>query len=159
MSGFFSEMFAEFAARRRRLRAALGDRGQGLIEFVIFGGVLVGALGLFVGPWMPAAAPWGFAIPLVFVAGYLLIEARRQRSLAGARTRSGAVPKDEEGRTPMDRIAAGYDWLTLGWSLLCALLGAAAFVIAWSAKPPDLEKNALDNWTPPESAVSVDLSP
>jgi hypothetical protein len=159
MSGFFSRLFSEFAARRRRLRAALGDRGQGLIEFTIFGGVLVGALGLFVGPWMPAAAPWGFAVPAAFVAGYLLIEARRQRSFAAAETKADMHVKDEDGRTPMDRLAGGYDGLTLGWSLLCALLGAAAFVIAWSAKPPELDKIVFDKWSPPESAVPVDISP
>jgi hypothetical protein len=154
--GFFHGLFNEFAARRRRLRAALGDRGQGLIEFLVFAGVLVGALGLFVGPWMPAAAPWGFAVPVAFGAGYLLIEARRQRSIAEV-----AAPEtpDEDGRTAMDRVAAGYDWLALGWSLMCALLGAAAFVIAWSAKPPELDKTAFEKWSPPENAVSVDISP
>jgi hypothetical protein len=156
MSGFFSEMFAEFAARRRRLRGALGDRGQGLIEFLVFGGVLVGALGLFVGPWMAAAAPWGFAVPVAFVAGYLLIEMRRQRSVAEV---EAPQTRDEDGRTAVDRVAAGYDWLTLGWSLLCALLGAAAFVIAWSARPPEIDKVFFDKWSPPENAVSVDISP
>lgn len=143
------------------MRAALGDRGQGMIEFLVFGGVLVGALGLLIGDWMPSAAPWGFAVPIVFILGYLLIDARRQRSfvIAEAEFGDGAWVKDEDGRTAMDRVAGGYDWLTLGWSLLCALMGAAAFVIAWSAKPPEIDKTVFDKWTPPESAVSVDISP
>jgi hypothetical protein len=156
MNDFLSGLFAEFAARRRRLREALGDRGQGLIEFMVFGGVLVGALGLLIGPWMPAAAPWGFAVPVAFVTGYLLIEARRQRSVAAVEAPDAP---DEDGRTAMDRVAMSYDWLVLGWSLLCALLGAAAFIIAWSAKPPDIDKIVFDKWSPPENAVSVDISP
>ncbi|MFT3728076.1 MAG: hypothetical protein QM759_09655 [Terricaulis sp.] len=82
MSGFFPTMFAEMGARRKRLRTAFGDRGQGIVEFLVLAGLLVGSLGLFVREWMPAAAPWGFAIPFVFVAGYLLIEVSRQRAIA-----------------------------------------------------------------------------
>jgi hypothetical protein len=104
----------------------------------------VGSLGLFVRPWMPGAAPWGFWLPLVFVLGYALIEGRRQAALA----RPGAEP---------DKLGAGYDWIALLWSIGCALAGAAAFVIAWSAAPAaPVDPNA---WTPPESAVPVDISP
>lgn len=138
MGGFFSSMFAEMGARRRRLRASLGDRGQALVEFLVLGGLVVGSLGLFVRPWMPDAAPWGFWLPFVFVAGYLLIEARRQLSHA-----RGAVP---------ERTSAGYDWMALLWSFGCALAGAAAFVIAWSAKP-------AEEWTPPENTPTVEIVP
>jgi hypothetical protein len=143
MGSFFSSLFAEMGARRRRLRASLGDRGQALAEFLVLGGLMVGSLGLFVRPWMPAAAPWGFWLPLVFVAGYLLIDARRQAALA----RGGEAEK----------TSSGYDWVALLWSFGCALAGAAAFVIAWSAAPAvPVDPNA---WTPPESAVPVDISP
>jgi hypothetical protein len=142
MSGFFASLFSEMGARRRRLRAALGDRGQALAEFLVLGGLAVGSLGLLVRPWMPAAAPWGFWIPLLFVVGFVLIEIRRQASakLAGA----GAP-------TP------GSDWIVLLWSFACALAGAAAFVIAWSAEPAPAPEEEI--WTPPESSVSVDISP
>jgi hypothetical protein len=142
MGGFFSSMFTEMGARRKRLRSALGDRGQGLVEFAVLGGLLVGSLGLFVREWMPAAAPWGFAIPLVFVIGYLLIDTRRQASLAGG---------GDETRTTQR-----YDWIVLLWSFGCALVGAAAFVIAWSEAPPPPPP---EFWTPPENSVPVDIQP
>ncbi len=142
MCGFFSSLFSEMGARRRRLRGALGDRGQAFAEFLVLGGLAIGSLGLFVRPWMPAAAPWGFWLPLVFLIGFLLIEARRQAARAAA---------PESGGGP------GYDWAALLWSFGCALAGAAAFVIAWSAAPPAPPQEHI--WAPPESAVSVDISP
>jgi hypothetical protein len=142
MAGFVSNLFAEMGARRRRLRAALGDRGQAIAEFLVMGGLLLGSLGLFVREWMPAAAPWGFALPFVFLIGYVLIEARRQAAL-----RTGEA----------ERVSQSYDWTALLWSFGCALAGAAAFVIAFSSEPPAPPEE--DIWTPPENAVSVDMPP
>jgi hypothetical protein len=144
MGDFLSSMFAEMGARRRRLRASLGDRGQGIAEFLVLAGLGVGSLGLFVRDWMPGAAPWGFAVPAVFLIGYGLIEYRRQ----AANARDGADAA---------KVSASYDWIALLWSLGCALAGAAAFAIAWSAQPaPPPEE---DIWTPPEHTVPVDISP
>jgi len=143
MSEYFSSMFSEIGARRRRLRAAFGDRPQALVEFLVLAGLLIGSLGLFVRPWMPSAAPWGFALPFVFLLGYALIDARRQGEL-----RSGKPP---------ERASATYDWAAFLWSFGCALAGAAAFIVAWSAAPPT--PPAEEIWTPPESAVSVEISP
>ena len=143
MGGFFSSLFTEMGARRRRLRAALGDRGQGIVEFLVLGGLMLGSLGLFVRDWMPAAAPWGFALPFIFLLGYGLIDARRQAQLAASEA--------------PERVNTSYDWIALGWSFACALAGAAAFVIAWSAEPPPAQQEEI--WTPPESSVSVDISP
>lgn len=136
-------MFDEMGARRRRLRAALGDRGQALAEFLVLGGLFAGSLGLFVRPWMPEAAPWGFFLPFVFLAGFGLIESRRQSGL----------PQDASAAEP----SVSHDWIVLLWSLGCALAGAAAFVIAWSAAPAPAPVE--DVWAPPESAVAVDISP
>lgn len=141
MSGFFSSMFSEMGARRRRLRTALGDRGQGLAEFLVLAGLAVGSLGLFVRDWMPAAAPWGFAMPFVFVAGYALIEARRQAQLRGG--------------AEAEQTASRYDWQAFLWSFGCALAGLAAFVVAWGAAPPPPPQD----WAPPENTVSVEISP
>jgi hypothetical protein len=143
MGGFLSSLFAEMGARRRRLRAALGDRGQGIVEFLVLGGLMLGSLGLFVRDWMPAAAPWGFALPFIFAIGFLLIDGRRQAELA--RTQAP------------ERVNASYDWIVLLWSFGCALAGAAAFVIAWSAEPAPVQQEEI--WTPPESSVSVEISP
>lgn len=144
MADFMSSMFAEMGARRRRLRAALGDRGQSIAEFLVLGGLMLGSLGLFVRAWMPAAAPWGFAIPFVFLIGYVLIDYRRQAALA----RDGADAA---------KVGASYDWIALLWSLGCALAGAAAFAVAWSAEPPPPPEDNV--WTPPETSVPVDISP
>jgi len=143
MGAFFASLFDEMGARRRRLRASLGDRGQGVAEFLVLAGLLIGSLGLFVREWMPGAAPWGFAVPFVFIAGYLLFDARRQASASRA-----AAP---------EKVATRYDWIVLLWSLACALAGAAAFVIAWSAAPEaPVDPN---DWAPPENAIDVEISP
>jgi hypothetical protein len=143
MGEFFSAMFSEMGARRKRLRAAFGDRGQALVEFLVLAGLATGSLGLLLRDWMPAAAPWGFWLPLVFLAGYFLIEARRQGELRAAR--------------PQEKVQPLYDWAVFLWSFGCALAGAAAFVIAWSAQPP--APPVQEEWSPPENAVSVDISP
>lgn len=134
-------MFSEIVARRRRQRAMLGDRGQSIAEFLVLGGLMIGSVGLVVREWMAAAAPWGFAIPVVFLLGYALIDFRRQAALARG---------DDAAK-----VSSGYDWITFLWSFGCALAGAAAFVIAWGAEPPP----DPNSWTPPESAVPVDIAP
>lgn len=143
MGNFLVAMFDEIGARRRRLRAAMGDRGQAILGFLILGGLALGSVGLFVRAWMPAAAPWGFAIPVVFVLGFLLLDARRQ-----SQVKSAAAP---------ETVGPAHDWVVLWWSLGCALLGVAAFVIAWTAEPPPAPEEEI--WTPPSGAVSVDMSP
>lgn len=188
-------MFAEMNLRRRRLRAALGDRGQAIVEFLVLAGLMLGSLGLLLRPWMAGVTPWGFVLPFVFVIGFVLIEVRRQRSvrayrqslpetndaldaqewakLVAARQARPALFDDltveeakfqakagERRQARYDNadanVAAAYDWGVMIWSLACTLLGVAAFVIAFTSAPPSEEE---DVWTPPESAVSVDISP
>jgi hypothetical protein len=143
VSGFFSTLGQELGARRRRLREAMGGWGQALCEFLVMAGLLIGSAGLYLRPWMAPAAPWGFALPFVFLAGFFGIEVMRQRAV-----RRGAAS---------ETLATSYDWLVLIWSLGCALAGAAAFVIAWGAEPVPLPEPPP--WEPPESSVSVDISP
>jgi phosphoglycerol transferase MdoB-like AlkP superfamily enzyme len=142
MGGFFTSLFDELGERRRRLRASLGDRGHALATFTILAGLMLGSIGLFVRPWMAAVTPWGFAIPFVFVIGYLAIDWRRQAALA-----SGADAA---------KTAATHDWTARLFAFACALAGAAAFVIALSSEPPAPQ---IEEWSPPENAVSVDISP
>jgi len=103
MGGFLSAMFAEIGARRRRMRASLGDRGQAIVELLVLGGLVIGSLGLFLRPWMPAVAPWGFAIPLVFIVGVFLIEARRQIAVRAYRAR-GPEANVAEDRVELDSL-------------------------------------------------------
>jgi CHASE2 domain-containing sensor protein len=195
MSGFFSSMFTEMGARRKRLRAQFGDRGQALTEFLVLGGLAIGSVGLFVREWMPAAAPWGFALPFVFVVGALLIEARRQaaaalfqrrlpetnagldaqewvRLEAEMRADERSAVFQEQAKEKFDAeadarrqyrtdnpaliVAPQYDWAALLWGFACALAGAAAFVIAWSAEPPPVDDGI---WRPPEGSVASDIVP
>ncbi|MBI1251348.1 MAG: hypothetical protein GC189_07740 [Alphaproteobacteria bacterium] len=151
MADFFSNLFSEIGARRRRVRAEAGDRGQGLLEFSILGGLSLGSLGLFLNPWMARAAPWGFALPVVFLLGYLYLDLRRQNAMA----RAGEIPEDREASQ------TGSDRLALIWSLGCALAGAATFAYAWMAEPPPAPapSDAADEWRPPADAVDVDLEP
>lgn len=142
MSGFFTNLFDELGERRRRLRQSLGDRGQALASFAILAGLMLGSLGLFLRPWMIDVAPWGFALPFVFVIGYLAIDWRRQATLA-----TGADAA---------KTAATYDWTARLFALGVALVGAAAFVIAFTSEPPPPQ---IEEWTPPESAVPVEISP
>jgi hypothetical protein len=142
MAGFFTNLFDELGDRRRRLRLSLGDRGQAIASFAILAGLMLGSLGLYLRPWMIGVAAWGFAMPVVFVLGYLIFDWRRQAVLA-----TGADPQ---------KTAITYDWYARGFSLACALAGAAAFVIAFTSEPPPPQ---IEEWTPPESAVPVDISP
>ncbi|ANP45967.1 hypothetical protein [Candidatus Viadribacter manganicus] len=142
MAGFFTSLFDELGNRRRRLRKSLGDRGQALASFAVLAGLVLGSLGLFLRPWMIDVAPWGFAPPAIFVIGYLLIDWRRQADV----TRGGDA----------DVLANKYDWTARLFSFACALAGGAAFVIALTSEPPPPQ---IEEWAPPESAVSVDISP
>ncbi|GAM96754.1 hypothetical protein U91I_00374 [alpha proteobacterium U9-1i] len=145
MGDFFSVMLEEMGARRRRFRAAFGDRGQALTEFLTFAGIILGSLGLFLRPWMPDAAPWGFAIPFVFVIGHVLIEWRRQATPA------------PEGAEAAESLTTRYDWSSFLWRMACAAAGVAAFVIAWGAEP--VSPSADEGWAPPEEAVTSTIVP
>jgi hypothetical protein len=142
MGGFFTSLFDELGERRRRLRVSLGDRAQALASFAILAGLMLGSIGLYVRPWMAAATPWGFAVPFIFVIGYLAIDWRRQATLA-----SGADAA---------KTAITYDWVARLFAFACALAGAAAFIIALSSEPSPPQ---IEEWAPPENAVSVDISP
>ncbi len=141
MKRFLAALMEELAARRRRMRELLGDRGAAFAEFLILAGILAGSLGLFIAEWMAGAAPWGFGVPVAFALGFVLIEARRQ-----AQIRRGADP---------EQVAVRYDWFAQMFASACALAGAAAFAVALGAKPAP----AVDPWAPPPDAVLTDIAP
>jgi hypothetical protein len=134
-------MAGELGQRRRRMRALLGDQGASMAEFFIMAGILAGSLGLLVAPWMPLAAPWGYAVPVVFTVGFILIEFFRQ-----AEARAG---RDAE------RLAVRYDWFAQCFAFACAFAGAAAFVMALGAEP---QPEAPEGWTPPADAIPAEIA-
>lgn len=144
MGGFFSGMFEEIGARRRRFRLAFGNWGQAFTEFLIFGCLAIGSVGLFVRTWMPGAASWGFAVPVVFVLGHLLLEWRRQ-----------AKPTPQDADDAAAR-ASKYDWAAFLFSMACAVSGVAAFVIAMSSEPAPVVE---EGWQPPAEAVQSTIVP
>jgi hypothetical protein len=143
VSGFLSTLAEEMGARRRRLRATLGDRGQAVAEFLVLGGLAMGSIGLFLLPWMGANALWGLLLPAVFLIGFFGIEWRRQGAL-----KNGVEPA---------RASSGADWIVFLWSFGCALAGAALLVIAWGAKP--VAAPVDQGWQPPEGSVGATMVP
>jgi hypothetical protein len=144
MGGFFSVMIEEIGARRRRFRLAFGNWGQALSEFLTFAGLAVGSFGLFVRPWMPDVASWGFAVPVVFVLGHLLLEWRRQAK---------PTPEDKDDA---ETRTSKYDWGAFLFSLACAVAGLAAFVIGISSEPASVVD---EGWQPPTGAVQSTIVP
>jgi phosphoglycerol transferase MdoB-like AlkP superfamily enzyme len=144
---FLEAMGQEFAARRRRLREAAGDRGQSVLEMLVLASLVFGSLGLFLGEWR--AAPWGFAAPIVFVALYLLIERRRQRALAAS----------ADG----EKVQRRADLAVLALALAAVAAGGLAFwlALAEARRPPPAppEQPAGEDWVPPEHAIPLDLEP
>ena len=184
MGGFLSRMLEEMGARRRRLRQQFGERGQGLVEFATFGGLALGSLGLLLAPWMPAAAPWGFALPVVFLLGFVLIERRRQRQAAfGGIEVSEAAKEDEEVElrntlrkkqiddpTFTDVDSAQFETqfraerrqsrlaVRTDWTvLLWSLACAVAGVAAFVIAWTARPAGPEDNWQPPASAIDSEI--
>lgn len=157
MNGFFASLFAEMGARRRRMRAVFGDRGQALMEFLVLGGLLLGSLGLFVRDGMIDKAPWGFAVPLVFLIGFLVIDARRQAQQAQQAQQTQETQETQNSaETEQAKTSGRHDWIVVLWSFGCALLGAGAFMLAWTNQT---RAPAQQEWQPPREAVDVDISP
>lgn len=139
--GYFAALFSELGARRRRLRGALGDRGQSLFEFGVLSAFALGSFGLALSHWPAARAlAWGAVAPLLFVTGYALLDLRRQRA-------DGAA----------ESARKGHDWVALGWTLCCAGLAIALFAWAMSYAPP--QPAEAQGWQPPEDTVTLDMAP
>jgi hypothetical protein len=144
MGEFLSAFIDEALARRRRIASTIGPLAQGLFDLALLGGVVIGSLGLFSFPWMPEAAPWGFAIPVIYLAGHLLLDARRQASLA----------MGQDGETVKERG----DLFAVLFSLAAAAVGAATFAYALSQEPEPPPPPPPEEWSPPENAPELDIT-
>jgi hypothetical protein len=130
---FFSQMFEELAERRLRLHKAVRAFTAGLIEFAIVGGLFVSLLAI------PLGNVFGVLPPLIFFAGYLLLERRRQAALKAVQAADG----DEAAlRKRSDRQA-------LIFSIVVALVGFGVFGQAMAIK----EKEGWVPREPPPSKV------
>lgn len=137
----WGSLFTEFSARRRRLDKALGDRGKGLFELFVLGGLILGSAGLFLYPWMFSAAWWGLAAPVLFLALYVFIDVRRQRAVA-----AGGEEKTVRKR---------HQYLTLWATLGCVALGYCAFTIGLLSDPRPAPEPA--GWQPPRDAIPTEI--
>lgn len=127
------DMLDELGARRRRLAKNFSPILGGLIEFALFGGLVLGVAAAFLG------RPWG-VLPMVgWLVGYFLLDRRRQAALA-----AGAATEAVQG--PSDKLAFG---LTAG----LAALGLWVFVGAVQVKDQE-------GWQPPAEEIppAVDLT-
>lgn len=122
MAGFLASLGSEFAARRLRLRKALGDGRGSLFEYVLLLGVILGVASPGFGPKGFAGALYGPLLPVLLIAGYVLIDAGRQRVAA----RGG----DE------DAVRAAFDRRTLWLCVAVAAIGYVTFVWALLAPAP-----------------------
>lgn len=134
---FLGQLAAEFAARRRRVRGAIGDRRASLFEFAILAGLFMGVVSPAFGPKAFAGAFYAPLLPVALVVGYLVIEAARQR-----------VPDPEAVRSAFDRRV-------LLLVLAVALIGYGTFVWALFAPPPF----ELVPEEPPPGALDVTIGP
>jgi hypothetical protein len=132
--GFWGTWGAELTAQRMNLRKRLNESRASLIEFGLLGCLILGSVGLLVPERGFAVAPWGVAIPFVYMVGMIVAELIRQRAL----------------KTPEDglRMRRGYGRVTGAIGLVCAAAGMATFIHALTHGQPV---------PPPEIAVPDDL--
>lgn len=141
MSGFLAPLASEFAARRRRLRKALGDARASIVEFALLAGIGFGfAAPAFARTAFPGQAYAPF-LPALAVAGYLLIETARQRALTAA---------GEEAS-----VTNTFDRRVLLFLGAVALVGVATLAWAILAVPPP----GFVPDTPPADALPVSIGP
>lgn len=138
-TGFLAAWGAELTAQRMQLRKRLNESRASLIEFGLLTCLLLGSLGLVVPERGFAVAPWGVAIPFVYLAAMLVVEVLRQRAVK--------APED------VLRMRRGYGRITGAIGFLSAAAGLATFIhaVTWgqSLPPPEVPvpedlKRALD---------------
>lgn len=131
---FFSTWTSELLAQRMNLRRRLNESRASLIEFCAFVFVMLGSVGLIVPKRGFEVAPWGLAIPVLYLVAMLVVELIRQNAL-----RQGG------DATAMRR---GYGRVTGAIGLFCAAAGLATFIHAVIHGQP---------LPPPDPIVPADL--
>ena len=123
---FFSAMFEEMWERRQRFQKAVGKSTGGLIEFVIFSGVLVSIGAILLGNMLGA-------LPLLgLVAGYPILDQRRQAALA-----RGADPEAVRKRADMHALIFFGAIAVLGFWVFGQAMGAKQ-AEGWVEPPPEV---------------------
>lgn len=132
MAGFFSDLGAEVAARRKRLRKAVGDGRASLFEFALLTGLMLGIASPTFGPkhfpgvWLAAA------LPALLVAGYVMIETNRRAQIARGASEAAVAPASDRRALWFLVAVAAAGYLTFVW----ALLAPAPFELVPDAPPP-----------------------
>jgi hypothetical protein len=144
MAHYFEAFINEALARRRRIASTIGPLAQGWFDLALLGGVVIGSVGLFAYPWMPWAAPWGFALPFACAIGHGLLDARRQTALARG--------DDSE------KVQERGDFAAVLWGLGCASAGVVTFAYAYLQEPAPPPPAPTEEWAPPDSVIELDIS-
>jgi hypothetical protein len=139
---FWSNLGAEFAARRRRFHRGPMKSFANPIEFAVLGGFVLAAVAPIVARNGLADVPWGPVLPLAMLAVYFFVDAQRQRALAGG--------GDSE------TVSAAFDKRVHRLFLIVALLGAATF--AWALFKP-APQTFLPEEPPAAGSFDVDIGP
>ncbi len=132
MAGFLTSLGSEFAARRRRLRTALGDGRASLFEYVLLLGLILGIASPGFGPKGFIGALYGPLLPVLLIAGYFLIDASRQRVLARGAAEETAGPAFDRRVLWFCIAVAAIGYLTFVW----ALLAPTPFELVPEEEPP-----------------------
>jgi hypothetical protein len=131
---FFGTWISELGRQRMNLRKRLNESRASLIEFGLLTCLMLGSIGLLVPERGFAAAPWGVAIPIMYLAAMAVVEIVRQRAIK--------QPED------VVRMRRGYGRVTGLIGFLSAAAGMATFVHAIIHGQP---------LSPPDAPVPEDL--
>ena len=132
MAGFLSNLGAEFGARRKRLRKALGDGRASLLEYVLLLGLVLAIASPSFGPKHFVGGYFGPALPLLLVAGYVLLDANRQTLIARGQAEEAVRPAFDRRVLWFCIAVAGIGYLTFVW----ALFAPSPFELVPDAPPP-----------------------
>jgi len=137
---FWSNLGAEFAARRRRFHRGPMKSFANPIEFAVLGGFVLAVVSPLVARNGLADVPWGPVLPIAMLAVYLIVDAQRQRVLAAG---------GEEAT-----VSAAFDKRIHRLIVVVALLGAATF--AWAMFKP-VPRTFLPEEPPATGSFDVEI--